>query len=97
MQTEIRQVRISVWVFWCRWGSAEVIGVVATECTFHLIVICRGGWEDAGFHARVDGGLVDAAELVICCDALGDVEGVEGDVAGVVVGEEARVNDALGI
>jgi hypothetical protein len=47
--------------------------------------------------AGVHGCFVDAAECLVGGDALADIEGVEGQVAAVVEGEEAAGDGELGI
>lgn len=87
MEAEVRIVRIVV----C--GAAEVIRIVPAFCAFDLVEVGFG--EGVGGGSGVDGGLVDAAECFVGCDALGDVEGVQREVSGVVEGEEVRVDYAL--
>ncbi len=95
VELEIGQVWIAVRVSGGDGCAAEVVWVVAVDGAFHLVVVARG--EGAGSGGGVYGCLVDAEELVVGCDALGDVEGVEGYVARVVVGEESGGDDGLGV
>ena len=75
-------------------GAGDVVGIVAVDGAFELVV--PGLWEGVGDGGGVDGGLVDAAEGVVGGDALGDVEVIVGGVAGVVEGEEAGGDDGVG-
>jgi hypothetical protein len=76
-------------------GGSKVVGVVASVGTVHVVVV--GLLESAGRGASVDGGFVNAAEGLVCGDALTDVEGVEAQVAGVVVREQSAVDGKLGV
>lgn len=100
MEAEVRQVRVSVWVAGSdgtarESRSTKVVGIVA--CVRAIDVVVVGDFESVGGGAGVDCGFVDAAEGFVCGDALADVEGVEGEVAAVVVGEQARVDGELSV
>lgn len=95
MISKVWQIRIPIWISWRYVWSTDIVGVIACDRALHLVEIrC---WECIGLGRGVDGCLVDAAELVVSCDTLGDIEGVQGDVAGGVVWEELAVDDGLGV
>jgi hypothetical protein len=100
VKAEVRQVRVAVGVAWCdrsigQSRQAEVVRVVASLSAVDIVEV--GGLESVRGSAGVDGGLVDAAECLVCGDALAHVEGVERQVAAVVVWEETTVDRELSI
>jgi hypothetical protein len=100
VKAEVRQVRVAVRVAWCdrsigQSRQAEVVRVVASLSTVDVVEV--GGLESVRGSAGVDGGLVDAAESLVCGDALAHVEGVERQVAAVVVWEETTVDGELSV
>lgn len=90
VQAEVRSFRVGASKRW-----AEVVGIVATGCALHLVVV--RGLEGLVLDAGVDGGLVNAAERLVGGDTGGNVEGIESDVAGVVQREKTRVDDLLSV
>ena len=100
MEAEVGQVRVSIGVAGrdgaaCESRSPEVVGVVASICAVDVVVV--SDLESVGGCTGIDGGLIDAAEGLVCGDTLAHVEGVEGQISAVVVGEQAGVNGELGV
>lgn len=92
VEAEVGQVRVSIRVARCDGAtcearSTEVVGVVASVCAIDVVVV--SDLESVGGCAGVDCCFVDAAESLVCGDALAHVEGVEGQVSAVVVREQA--------
>lgn len=92
VESEVGQVRVSVRVAGCDGATCEsrgtkIVRIVASICAIDVVVV--GDLESVGGCAGVDCGLVDAAEGLVCGDALAHVEGVEGQVSAVVVREQA--------
>jgi hypothetical protein len=77
-----------------RW-TAKVVGIVASDCAFLDVVVC--GWESASYGASVHRRLVYAREAAIGRDACRDVERVEGEIAGIVEGEQPAIDDVLSV
>jgi hypothetical protein len=100
VQTEVRQVRVAIGVARSNrtageTRSAKVVGVVASVGTVEVVVV--GGFECVRGRASVHGRFVDAAESLVGSDAPADIEGVEGQVAGVVEGEETAGDGELSV
>ena len=100
VQAEVRQVRIAIRVARSdrtagKTRSAKVVGVVAAIGAVKVVVV--GGFEGVRGRAGVHGRLVNAAESLVCGNALADVEGVESKVAAVIEGEEAAGDGELGV
>ena len=100
VQAEVRQVRVAIRVARSdgtagKTRSAKVVRVIAAIGAVEVVVI--GGFEGVRSRAGVHGRLVDAAESLVCGNALADVEGVESKVAAVIEGEEAAGDGELSI
>jgi hypothetical protein len=96
VQSVIRLVGVSIRIPRLdRARPIDVIRVVPGVRPVHLIKVTL--LESAGRDAGVDDGLIDASELGVRGDPLSDVEGVRGDVAGIIQGEETRIDNALGV
>jgi hypothetical protein len=100
MQAKVRQVGVAVGIARSdrtagEPRSAEVVGIVAASGAVKVVIVCR--FKGMRHRAGVHGCFVNAAERLVGRDALADVEGVEGEVAAVVEGEEAAGDGKLGI
>jgi len=80
VQAEIRQIRVAIGVARSdgtagETRSTKAVGVIAAVGAVEVIIVSslEGVRPDAGIH----GCFVYAAECLVCCDALADVEGIE--------------------